>query len=425
MSILLGVAADDFTGASDVASFLKQSGLSTVLLNGIPEEIPEFKEEVNAVVIAMKTRTIPADEAVKKTLEAFRTLKKMGAKQLYFKYCATFDSTEKGNIGPVSDAVLEEYGIPYTVICPALPVNGRTVKDRILCINGVPLEKTHMKDHPLTPMRDSDLKNLMEMQSRYHAYGEDESIPEAEHYYVIPDYYEDAHGDMLAEKYADLPFFTGGSGLAGAIGRRLAKLKGQAAKDDQIKEKECENPVTDYAAKTGEHTEKESGKAILLAGSCSKVTLSQIACYKEAGYPFYQILPEKLVDGSQTMGTVMEWLNGNGSGSLIYSSQTPEEMEQNKELDREEIASLIEKTISEVAATALDKGYTRIISAGGETSGAVTEALGYKAFYIGESVAPGVPVMIPVENPSIRLILKSGGFGQEDFFQRALEISRR
>lgn len=172
-------------------------------------------------------------------------------------------------------------------------------------------------------------------------------------------------------------------------------------------------------------SDQEPGKAILLAGSCSKITLAQIARYQKDGYPSCQIFPEKLVDKTQNTDTVMRWIDSTGSDGLVYSSQSPEEMEQNRHLDRAMIAGLIEKTVSEIAVRAMEKGYTRIISAGGETSGAVTEALGYTAFYIGETVAPGVPVMIPVENPSIRLILKSGGFGQEDFFERALEMSRR
>ena len=163
--IYFGVVADDFTGASDAASFLVKAGVPTVLFNGIPDAEPELSEETKAVVIALKTRTMPRDHAVAESLAAFRKLKRMGASQLYLKYCSTFDSTSEGNIGPVADAVMKTWNIPYTVLCPSLPVNGRTVKNGILYVNGVPLAESPMRNHPLTPMRDSNLVNLMEMQS--------------------------------------------------------------------------------------------------------------------------------------------------------------------------------------------------------------------------------------------------------------------
>ena len=163
----LGVVADDFTGASDAASFLEKAGVSTVLFSGIPGQTREAVKKAQAVVIALKSRTAPRDEAVEESLKAFLWLKEMGAEKLYFKYCSTFDSTAEGNIGPVIDAVLERFHIPYTVICPSLPVNGRTVKNGLLYVNGVLLENSPMRDHPLTPMRDSSLPRLLEAQGRY------------------------------------------------------------------------------------------------------------------------------------------------------------------------------------------------------------------------------------------------------------------
>lgn len=413
--VFLGLVADDFTGASDAASFLAASGLSVILCNEVPEK---FEQTPDAIVIALKSRTIPADEAVQQSINAFKWLKSKGAEQIYFKYCATFDSTEKGNIGPVTDAVLDEWGLDYTVVCPALPVNGRTVREGILYVNGIPLEQSHMKDHPLTPMRDSYIPRLMEKQSKCKAYvvstEEMRAIangtcglkkPEncAGRWCYVPDYYEDAHGDLIAEVFGNIPFLTGGSGLAGALGRRYAK----------------NNSLNAKSANSFHHSD---GKTLLLAGSCSKVTLEQIAEYQKS-HESFQILPEKLLNGEQTTESIFDWIKTHGDRVLVFSSQSPEEMKKTQELGQERVASAIESVLSAVALEAVENGYTKIISAGGETSGAVTKALGYSTFYTGTSVAPGVPVMIPVENSSLRIVLKSGGFGQKDFFERAVEIT--
>ncbi|MBR1672348.1 MAG: four-carbon acid sugar kinase family protein [Fretibacterium sp.] len=422
-SFFLGVAADDFTGASDAASFLAEAGLSVVLCNEIPDELANLERRPDAVVVALKTRTIPAQDAVQQTLDAFSWLKSQGARQFYFKYCATFDSTEKGNIGPVVDAVLERYGLDYTVLCPALPVNGRTVRDGILYVNGVPLAESPMKDHPLTPMRDSDVTRLMEKQSECRAFiltaAEMTAVRDngrklekpgnsgSGRWCYVPDYYEEEHGDLIAAVFGELPFLTGGSGLAGAVGRRYAHMRGMGG----------------HGIPSRISASPQGGKALLLAGSCSKITLEQISEYQKA-HDGLRLVPEKLINGEQTAETVMEWIRGHGDSPLVFSSQPPEEMRQSQSLGRERVAEAIESTLSAIAANAVGEGYTRIISAGGETSGAVTKALGYQAFYIGRSVAPGVPVMMPVENPRLRLVLKSGGFGQVDFFERAVEMTK-
>lgn len=412
----LGVVADDFTGASDAASFLAEAGLAVVLCSGVPDGLT-LEQEPDAIVVALKTRTIPAQEAVAQSLDAFAWLKGRGAEQLYFKYCATFDSTERGNIGPVVDAVLERYGLDHTALCPALPVNGRTVRNGILYVNGIPLARSHMKDHPLTPMRESSVRRLMEMQSHCRAFAvsaeEMEEVrakgarlgaPAAAPWCWVPDYYEEEHGDLIADVLGDLPFLTGGSGLAGALGRRWRR----------------QHPAE---TKTTPQGDGSRGRALLLAGSCSKVTLEQIAEYRR-DHENLQIVPGELLSGEQTVPDILDWIRNHGDAPLVFSSQPPEEMRASQELGQERVAEAIEAALSAIAARAVGEGFTRLISAGGETSGAITKALGYRAFHIGRSVAPGVPVMTPVENPALRLVLKSGGFGQPDFFQRAVEMTK-
>lgn len=407
----IGCVADDFTGASDIASFFKKAGLETLLINELPKPQMVIPNNIDAIVIALKTRSIKPEAAVRQSLAAFRWLNDAGCQKLYFKYCSTFDSTAKGNIGPVIDAVMEAFQIPCTLLCPSLPVNGRTVKDGILYVDGMPLHESHMKDHPLTPMRRSDIPGLMEGQGKYSCRVISQALlteqggnlaeqleAAGQLVYLVPDYYEDQHGLTIAKVFSKYRFFTGGSGLGGA----LAQVLGKTARPGS------EKPLMDTA-----------GAGLILAGSCSAVTLKQIADYQKKHYPSYRVNPQKLINGEESAIKIWRWIEQQNETPLIYSSAGADEIAENQMHGKEQVALAIEKLLSALAVMAVSAGRTRIIVAGGETSGAVTKALGFQSFYISESLAPGVPVMIPTEAPHIRLVLKSGNFGQTDFFDRA------
>ncbi len=410
---VLGCIADDFTGASDAASFLVKGGMSVRLYNGVPETDRTGEMEEQAAVIALKSRTQRREGAVEDSLRAARFLLKKGVKQIYFKYCSTFDSTPEGNIGPVADALMELLGAPYTLLCPSLPVNGRIVEGGRLMVNGVPLDESPMKNHPLTPMWDSRIEELIKPQSRYPAFvlkreelegGSPKRFGNGP-FYLIPDYRDEADGEAIAKQFGGLPLLTGGSGLLEPLARRWAG--------------ELEN--SGPARETG-----TEGKALLLAGSCSKATLEQIRCYEESGGPCIKLDPEAMIEGTQTLDAVWEEAKAAENGSwppLVYSSDTPERVKEYQKLGQERVAALLEDAAASLAAKAVEEGYTRIISAGGETSGAVTRRLGFSSYWIGESVAPGVPVMTPAGRPRLRLVLKSGNFGQRDFFRRAVQMT--
>lgn len=399
MKSVLGCVADDFTGASDAASFLQKAGLRTILLNGVPDRKISV-DQYDAIVIALKTRTEPVCEAVSHTMEAVEWLEKHQASQYYLKYCSTFDSTKEGNIGPILDAVLEYFNEPYTLLCPALPVNGRTVQNGHLYVNGVPLDESPMKNHPLTPMWDSRIKNLMEAQSKYSCLelsreqlDEDdiEGILAREsggqkHFYVIPDYETEQDARKIAEVFGKKKVLSGGSGI-------LQYLGGKAE------------------------------KGVVLAGSCSQATLQQIETYIQAGHASYKIYPEKLWSGEVKVDDILAFVEAHPEDYvLVYSSDTAEQVKESQKLGKEQVAELIEMTISDLAKCLADRGYKHIVVAGGETSGAVTKRLGYFLFEIGKSVAPGVPLMIPPEDRTMRLVLKSGNFGQPDFFELAVNM---
>lgn len=407
--MILGCIADDFTGGSDIASFFAKGGLRTVLFNGVPSDhtIPE----VDACVIALKTRTQDTQEAVKVSLNAIKWLRKQGAQQFYVKYCSTFDSTPKGNIGPISDAVMEELDAPYTILCPALPVNGRTVKNGCLYVHGVPLHESSMKDHPLTPMWDYDLERIMEPQSKFNSIKLPEGLTkeeaegfivkvQQEHtptpFYIIPDFEKEEDAEQIVQLFGSLKLLTGGSGLA----EPLAKMYQQNVEMDEFG--------------------RSNSKAILISGSCSEVTRKQIEAYLQAGGESYFIDPLKLLSGEESVEKIWNVIKNTDESILVYSSDTPENVKRIQAQGKEEVAELLEKTSAELAALAVGAGYHRIIVAGGETSGAVTKRLGFTSYLIGESIAPGVPIMIPTQDTKIRLILKSGNFGDTDFFLQAL-----
>lgn len=415
--LILGCIADDFTGGSDAASFLAAGGMNTILCNGIPE--PDFllPNSCDAVVIALKSRTQETVSAVADSVAAIKWLQKHGAQHYYVKYCSTFDSTPKGNIGPIMDAVLEYLKAPRSILCPALPVNGRTVKGGILYVKGIPLAESPMKDHPLTPMWESRITGLMQPQSQYISMelhrdmlnGNRKMLQLAissfaegkKHYYLVPDYTDEQDAQIIADIFCYDTVLSGGSGILTALARKLRREK-------------SEEMVFSGT----------SGPALILAGSCSMATNTQTQNYLSHGGKAIRLEDTKLLNGDQNPEVI--WAQAQQlrtNAPLVYSWESPEGLKAKRNPTGKALSALIERTLSETAALAVAGGTRRILVAGGETSGAVARRLGYNAFWIGQSVAPGVPILIPLEQPDVRIVLKSGNFGQEDFFSRALSMT--
>lgn len=412
-TLLIGCIADDFTGGSDAASFLRKAGLRTVLLNGTGagEGLETLQPE--AIVIALKSRSIAPQSAVEQSLEAAKWLLAKGAQHLYFKYCSTFDSTPQGNIGPVTDALLELTASRFTVLCPSLPVNGRQVRDGILYVNGVPLAESPMRHHPVNPMLKSSLAELMEEQSRYPSIVlrseqmESENpvaaCPNEGRFTVIPPYATDEEGKRVAETFGYLPLLTGGSGLLEHLGR--------CYKQEQTGE---------WAAPAAAEAHQTLPR-LLLAGSCSVMTQKQVQTYLESGGTAIRIEPDKLLSGAQTEEELCAAIQAAQGDILLYSTTDPEGIKRYQAAGAEQVSTLLEKLMGRLAVYGRDCGFRRIVVAGGETSGAVSQALNAKAYRIGKDAAPGVPEMWPVDQPDLGLVLKSGNFGDERFFLTALK----
>lgn len=416
--MLLGAVADDLTGATDLALMISRQGMKTVQVIGVPSREIDFGD-AEAVVVALKSRTIPASKAIALSLAAANALRSAGAEQLLFKYCSTFDSTDEGNIGPVTEALLNLVGSDLTIACPAFPATGRSIYQGHLFIGDMLLSDSPMKDHPLTPMRDANLVRVLQRQVE----GRVGLIPlaivergveairdgfrkaKAEGKRIlIVDAIRDEHLRMIGAACADMPLITGGSGVAMGLPdnfRAAGKLALRA-------------PPSTLAAPIG--------KPVILAGSCSTATRGQVRAAIEAGTPALQLDALAIAAGTMTAEQVGAWVIENTAARpvVVYSSADPAVVRavQDK-LGAERAGALVEKLLADVGRMLLANGFARFLIAGGETSGAVVGALGVTALQIGPEIDPGVPWTRSIGAPDVALALKSGNFGAPDFFLKA------
>ncbi len=418
MTMRLGVIADDFTGATDIAGFLVANGLRTVQLNDVPPA--GLQVEADAVVISLKTRSCPVDDAIAQSLAAMEWLRARGCPQFFFKYCSTFDSTPKGNIGPVTDALLAALGEDFTVICPVLPVNGRTIFNGYLFVNGVPLDESGMRHHPVTPMTDANLMRLMDAQSQGKTgnvpYTVMDQGPEAVRAaldalkakgfrYAVLDALNDAHLEVMGRAVAEMKLVTGGSGLADG----MARAWGQGGD----------------AAQAAAEGRPAKGRAIVLSGSCSQMTNAQVAAYKAAA-PALFVSVERCLNEPGYARELADWVLAQPQGGLaplVYATTEPAKLKEIQDrFGAAKASEAVEHTFGALAKLLEEAGFNQFIVAGGETSGIVTQSLGIGGFHIGPQIAPGVPWVRAVGKP-LSLALKSGNFGKERFFFEAQDLA--
>lgn len=416
MTILLGCIADDFTGATDLANSLVKEGMRTVVMLGVPAA-PTL-DGVDAVVIALKSRSNPAAEAVQMSLEALAWLRRAGVAQVYFKYCSTFDSTDQGNIGPVADALLDAMGDGFTVFCPAFPTARRTIYQGYLFVGDVLLSESGMRDHPLNPMTDPSLVRVLARQTphrvglvpytavsagvaataRVLAQLRADGVRHA-----VLDAISDADLFVLGEACAALPLVTGGSGLAMALPanfRRSGALR--PGLSDGL-------PAV-------------QGHAAVLSGSCSVATQGQVAALRST-HPAFELDALVLAQGRDQAAEALAWAvpQLGRAPVLIYSTADPQRVAAvHAALGRERASALLESAMGRIARGLVDAGVRRLVVAGGETSGAVMNALQVSGLRIGPEIDPGVPWTTGMDDPALALALKSGNFGGPDFFARAL-----
>jgi uncharacterized protein YgbK (DUF1537 family) len=413
--MLLGCIGDDFTGSSDLANTLTKAGMRATQYCGIPDAPAEV--HVEAGIVALKSRSIAAVEAVRQSLDALDWLKAQGCRQFLFKYCSTFDSTPEGNIGPVADALAEALGARKVIVCPVFPATGRTLYQGHLFVGDRLLSESGMEHHPLTPMTDADIRRWLARQSKnsvgHVAYPDiargTEAIAaalsredEAGHRLIVVDAVSDEDLRAIGHAAHDLPLLTGGSGIALGL-PEMFRRQGLLA----------ESKATWQGA---------GGPAVVLSGSCSQATRGQVERYR-TDHPALEITADAVVEGDMTPDIAAEWvLERRESAPLVFSSADPETVRKAQARHGSEgLAAAIEDFFAVLAGKLLEAGITRIVAAGGETSGAVVRGLGCSALDIGPEIDPGVPAMRVAGRP-MTLALKSGNFGGVDFFERAVAM---
>jgi 3-dehydrotetronate 4-kinase len=421
MTLLLGAIADDFTGATDLANTLARGGMRTRLSIGVPADASGEADDgrdggADAVVVALKSRSTPPADAVAQSLAALDWLEGRGVRQVLFKYCSTFDSTDRGNIGPVTDALLDRLG-GTTVACPAFPATGRTVYQGHLFVGDRLLSESGMRDHPLTPMRDADLVRVLSRQSRNavglvpwrHVAAGPEAVrstlgrlADEGRRIAVVDAVCDADLHAIGGACRDFRLITGASGVAMGLPANF-RASGLLP----------ERPEESWPA--------IEGAAVVLSGSCSPATRAQVAAFSDR-HPAFRLRPEALAEGSGR-DEALAWAESRlGDGPLlIHAGAVPEEVARVQDaLGREQAGRLVEEALAGLAVALRARGVGRLVVAGGETSGAVVAALGVRWLRIGGEIAPGVPWTVTDGTPPLGLVLKSGNFGGPDFFAQAL-----
>jgi uncharacterized protein YgbK (DUF1537 family) len=420
MSVLLGAIADDFTGATDLCNTLVRRGMRTVQLIDVPAPGTDVAD-AEAVVIALKSRTIPAAEAIEKSLAALAWLQKAGAHQILFKYCSTFDSTDAGNIGPVAEALMDALGTDFTLFCPAFPETGRTIYRGYLFVGDMLLSESGMRDHPLTPMRDPSLVRVLQRQAQ----GRVGLVPIATvsrggaairaafaelrwqgFRHTIVDAIEDRHLEAIGAAAANFKLITGGSGIALGLPENFRRqgLLGDSRGADAL-------PAI-------------PGAAVVLSGSCSPATIAQVAYVRDRA-PVFTIDPIAVAEGRRVAEEALDWAKPLlGDGPILISATAPPDnvAEVQRRLGRERAGALVEETLAAIARGLATKGARRFVIAGGETAGAIVQALGVTGLRIGRQIDPGVPWTMSLGEPALALALKSGNFGALDFFLRAFSV---
>lgn len=422
MGIRLGCIADDFTGATDLANNLVRAGMRVVQLIDVPAAGSEqaVNVDADAVVIALKSRTVPAADAVEASLRALAWLRSVGVEQVYFKYCSTFDSTPAGNIGPVTEALMDALGTDFTVATPAFPDNGRTVFKGHLFVGDVLLSDSGMRHHPLTPMTDSNLVSVLGAQTARAVGLVDHTVvadgPEAIKG-RIDALREDGLGIAIVDAVSNddlvrlgaavkgLPLVTAGSGLAIGLPANWGFKPSPAA---------AQLPPP-------------GGHRAIVSGSVSVATNRQVLEYMRGGQPAFSVDPLRVAAGEDVVGQALAFTEAHLDDGpvLVYSTESADTVRTvQSRLGAAEAGELVERTLARIAQGLVERGVRQLVVAGGETSGAVVQALGITGLRIGPQIDPGVPwcaAALP-GGETLHITLKSGNFGGPDFFTSAFAL---
>lgn len=422
MSAFFGCIADDYTGASDMASQLAEQGVRAVQLFGVPDAGTDIDPEAQAIIIGLKTRTEAVDTAVAKSLAALAYLQQAGCSRFYFKYCSTFDSTAAGNIGQVADALAGALNASPVIFCPAFPKNGRTVYLGHLFVHGALLSESSLATHPLTPMTDANLVRWLGQQTEQQVgllpvdaldAGEADAqqaldaLIASGRQRIVTDTLNEGHLGRLGALCADHALVTGGSALAPALvsaWRARGLMPGNVQSDVAIPE--------------------QTANAVILSGSCSEQANLQVATWQQQGGATYFLDPQQLMTTETAVAEALTWVRAQlkDGAVLVYATSPAGEVAAlQQRYGRQALGHRIEQAFVDIARAVTQYDTGTLIVAGGETSGAVVAGLNLAALTVGPSIAPGVPWMFRYGEQPLSIALKSGNFGSADFYREALE----
>lgn len=418
----LGCIADDFTGATDLANNLVRAGMRVVLTVDVPAD--DALIDADAVVVALKSRTVAAPVAVEQSLHACRWLRQQGAQQIYFKICSTFDSTAAGNIGPVMEALMDELHCGFSIATPAFPENGRTVVHGHLFVGDTLLSDSGMRHHPLTPMTDANLVRVLQAQVSsgrrvglvdYRTVAQpaaairrrmDELAAEGFSIAIV-DALNQEDLDRLGEALRGAPFLTASSGLGESLPRNWG-----------------------FSPSTRVSLPPARGRKAILAGSCSVATYAQVQRFIAGQGEAYALDPLRLaVEMAPEIGRVLAWADAcwqsePGRPLLVYSTAQPAQVSAaHAQLGIARAGAIVEEAMATLAREFVERGVGSLVVAGGETAGICVQALAIRQMQIGPQIDPGVPWCYAAPaGGGLHLALKSGNFGSPDFFPKAFAL---
>jgi uncharacterized protein YgbK (DUF1537 family) len=425
---LLGCIADDFTGATDLANNLVRGGMRTVQIIGVPED-EAAAVDADAIVVALKSRTVAPADAVAQSLAALRWLRAHGVQQVYFKYCSTFDSTPEGNIGPVTDALLDALSdLPesgFTIACPAFPENQRTVFKGHLFVGDQLLSDSGMRNHPLTPMTDANLVRVLRLQTKHkvglvaydvvaqgaRAIRERFAALQAEGVRIaVVDAVSNADLMHIGAALQGMPLVTAGSGVAIGLPQNWPSIE------------------RGMAGARADALPPAAGLQAVVSGSCSQATNAQVLHFKRGGRPSFAVDPLAIAAGDDVVGEALAWAAQHVCDGpvLVYATaESAAVRDVQAQLGVARAGEMVEQALSSIALGLVERGVRQLVVAGGETSGAVVRELNVRQMSIGQQIDPGVP-WTAVQSPAcagetLHVALKSGNFGTADFFTKAFD----
>jgi uncharacterized protein YgbK (DUF1537 family) len=426
--IILGCIADDLTGATDLANNLVRAGMRAVLTVDVPGHDDAI--DADAVVVALKSRTIPAAEAVEQSLRSCRWLRRQGARQIYFKVCSTFDSTAEGNIGPVIEALMDELGCAFSVVVPAFPDNDRTVFKGHLFVGDVLLSDSGMRNHPLTPMTDANLVRFLQTQL----------APNNGRKVGLIDYRTVAQSaSAIVQRIDKLRSEAVSIAVADAVGnddlKRLAAALHSAPLVTASSGLGIGLPAQWGFTPSPKSSElpPAGGRRAIISGSCSATTNAQVLEFIHSGGASRALDPVQLASSydaqiEKTLSWADScWTVNSALPLLVYSTAERAAVQStHAALGVARSGGIVEHALSAVARGLAARGVEQLVVAGGETAGVCVRALDVQQMQIGPQIDPGVPWCYATSTGNnasgLHIALKSGNFGSQDFFIKAFAL---